>query len=158
MSDETIATDNPFNPAHVQMLRWLAGLLIPASSEYGVPGADDERMFNEILIAARRQADVLKNGLDGVESLAQDEMGQPFIELEAEKAVTLVERVRETDPAFVGAFVTATLEVYYRQPEVMQSLKMDVRPPFPSGYDVPDGDWSILEPVRARGEIWRRIE
>ena len=158
MSDETIATDSPYNSTQIEILKRLAGLLIPASSEYGVPGADDDVIFPEILLAARRQSDVLVQGLDGLESLAQDETGRRFVELDAGEAVVLVEGLRETAPAFVGAFVTATLEVYYRQPEVMQSLNMDVRPPFPTGYDVPDGDWSMLEPVRARGEIWRRTD
>jgi hypothetical protein len=40
----------------------------------------------------------------------------------------------------------------------MQSLGMEARPPFPQGYEVPEGDWSMLDPVRARGSIYKKVE
>ena len=35
------------------------------------------------------------------------------------------------------------------------SLGMEPRAPFPKGHVLPQGDWSLLDPVRARGKIWR---
>jgi hypothetical protein len=32
---------------------------------------------------------------------------------------------------------------------------MEARPPYPKGYQVVQGDLSLLEPVRARGKIYR---
>ena len=29
--------------------------------------------------------------------------------------------------------------------------------PFPKGYALEQGDWSLLDPVRARGRIWRGV-
>jgi hypothetical protein len=40
---------------------------------------------------------------------------------------------------------------------VMRSIGMEARPPFPKGHELEQGDWSLLEPVRARGRIWRRV-
>jgi hypothetical protein len=33
---------------------------------------------------------------------------------------------------------------------------MEARPPFPQGFSVEQGDWSLLDPVRARAPMWRR--
>jgi hypothetical protein len=37
----------------------------------------------------------------------------------------------------------------------MRSLGMEARAPFPKGFEVPAGDYDLLDPVRARGPIWR---
>ena len=37
----------------------------------------------------------------------------------------------------------------------MRSLEMEARAPFPKGFEVEAGDWSLLDPVRARSPIWR---
>lgn len=39
----------------------------------------------------------------------------------------------------------------------MRSLGMEVRAPFPKGFDVEPGDWSLLDPVRARAPFYRPV-
>jgi hypothetical protein len=34
---------------------------------------------------------------------------------------------------------------------------MDARAPFPKGYDLEQGDWSLLDPVRARPRLYRDV-
>lgn len=46
-------------------------------------------------------------------------------------------------------------ESYYLLPEVAQAMGFNLRPPFPEGYEVAEGDWSLLEPVYLRGAIYR---
>jgi hypothetical protein len=36
------------------------------------------------------------------------------------------------------------------------SLGMEPRAPFPKGFEVEQGDWSLLDPVRARPKLYRR--
>ena len=38
---------------------------------------------------------------------------------------------------------------------VMRSLGMEPRPLFPKGFEVEQGDWSLLDPVRARPKLYR---
>ena len=45
------------------------------------------------------------------------------------------------------------LQCYYRDDRVMISLGMEPRAPFPKGHELPQGDWFLLDPVRARGKI-----
>ena len=37
----------------------------------------------------------------------------------------------------------------------MRSLDMEPRSPFPDGFEVEQGDWSLLEPVKRRGKVYR---
>ena len=37
----------------------------------------------------------------------------------------------------------------------MRSLGMEPRPAFPKGFEVERGDWSLLDPVRARPKLYR---
>jgi hypothetical protein len=34
---------------------------------------------------------------------------------------------------------------------------MEVRPPFPQGYVVEQGDWTLLEPVQRRPKVYRDV-
>ena len=40
---------------------------------------------------------------------------------------------------------------------MLEAIGVEPRPPFPKGYQVEQGDFSLLDPVRARGPIWRDI-
>ena len=40
---------------------------------------------------------------------------------------------------------------------VLRSLGLELRPPFPKGYTLEQGDWSLLDPVKARPSMWRRV-
>ena len=44
---------------------------------------------------------------------------------------------------------------YYRDDRVMLSLGLEARAPFPKGHVLEQGDWSLLDPVRARKPFWR---
>ena len=56
------------------------------------------------------------------------------------------------------ALTGLVVQCYYRDDRVMADLQMDPRPPHPQGYAVPEGDWSLLDPVRAREKMYRPTE
>jgi hypothetical protein len=47
------------------------------------------------------------------------------------------------------------LGAYYRDDRVLLSLKHEARAPFPKGYTLEQGDWSLLDAVRTRAPLWR---
>jgi hypothetical protein len=51
---------------------------------------------------------------------------------------------------------TLTVQCYYRDARAIQALSIDVRPLFPHGYIQEPNDFSLLEPVHMRGEIYRK--
>jgi hypothetical protein len=44
---------------------------------------------------------------------------------------------------------------YYRADRVLLALGHEARAPFPKGYVLEQGDWSLLDVVRGRKPFWR---
>jgi len=63
---------------------------------------------------------------------------------------------RATGGGAAATLVRVVLQCYYRDDRVVRSLGLELRPPFPRGYALEQGDWSLLDPVKARPSMWRR--
>ncbi len=136
----TIATDHPFSADEQTQIARLAGLMVPASEAHGVPGADDAQILADILRTACADEARVRAALEFAGGL-----GLPL-----EAAVPRLQGAVEMLP-----LVVVVMQCYYRDDRVMRALGMEARPPFPEGFDVPQGDWSLLEAVQRRGRIWR---
>ena len=138
-----------FTEADIAKLRRLVGRMIPASGEYAVPGADDETIFADIIRTLEPQAALTQKMLASLD-LSLADLPDPRVDAAIQSLLSSAE------PA-LGMILSAVVQCYYRDDRVMRSLGMDPRPPFPKGFDVEQGDWSLLDPVRARPKIWRDI-
>ena len=135
-------------------LRALAGLIIPPSAVYDVPGADDDKIFGDILRSLERDHDDICRALRHLAVLA----GGSFADLSPERRAEAAATFRETGGAPLAALVRVVLLCYYRDDRVMRSLGQEPRPPFPKGHVVEQGDWSLLDPVRARPPMYRVVD
>jgi hypothetical protein len=134
-------------------LRCLAEMIIPASAEYGVPSAGDAVVFADILRSLGRDAEHVVVVLRTLDALA----GGVFADLEPSRRDAVAARLREADGDALMYLTRIVLQCYYRDDRVMRSLGMEVRPPFPKGFEVEQGDWSLLDPVRARQPFFREV-
>ena len=132
-------------------LRCLAEMMIPPSPEYRVPGAGDDAIFADILRSFGRDAAHVTTVLEALERLS----GGAFADLDPARREAVAARLREIGGDALTSLSRIILQCYYRDDRVMRSLDMDVRPPFPKGFDVPQGDWSLLDPVRRRPKLYR---
>ena len=146
--------NHDLTPEQVRDLRALAGMMIPASAAYGVPGADDEKIFKDVLRSLERDRDDIARALAHLASLA----GGAFADLEPARRAAVADTFREAGGAPLAALVRVVLLCYYRDDRVMQSLGMEPRSPFPRGHEVEQGDWSLLDPVRARAPMYRTVD
>lgn len=135
-------------------LRALAGMIIPASTVYDVPGADDDKIFDDILRNLERDRDDVGRALSHLAAIG----GAAFADLEPEHRADVAKAFREVGGAPLAALVRVVLLCYYRDDRVMRSLGQEVRPPFPRGHVVEQGDWSLLDPVRARPPMYRTVD
>src|SRR4051794_19899283 len=138
----------------VRDFRLLAGTIIPPSAAYNVPGADDERIFSDILRSIERDREDVSQALAHLARIA----GGAFADLGPERRLTVVQAFRETGGAPLAALVRVVLLCYYRDDRVMRSLGQEPRPPFPQGHVVEQGAWSLLDPARGRPPMYRRVE
>jgi hypothetical protein len=135
-------------------LRALAGTIIPSSPTYGVPGADDELIFNDILRSLERDRNDICQALTHLARLA----GGAFADLGPQRRTEVAAAFREAGGAPLAATVRVVLLCYYRDDRVMRSLGQEPRPPFPKGHVVEQGDWSLLDPVRKRPRMYRPVD
>lgn len=120
--------------------------MIPASEEFGVPGADDAAIFADIVGSLGRDHAHVRAALGQFSAMS----GGGFSGLEEAAGLLLT----QGGPA-VGTLGRVILQCYYRDDRVIRSLGLEPRPPFPKGHTLEQGDWSLLDPVRARPKMWR---
>ena len=140
--------------AEARDLRALAALMIPASTTYDVPGAVDPVIFADILNSLERDTPDTRTALAELARLS----GGAFADLPAVRRAEIAAAFKEQGGPPLFAVNRVVLLCYYRDDRVMRSLGLEPRSPFPKGHAVAQGDWSLLDPVKARPPIWRPVK
>jgi hypothetical protein len=143
---------NELTRAQRDDLRTVAAMIIPASDEYRVPGADDPAIQADMLATLGRDTVQVTQALDHLGRLA----GKPLADLEPAKREAIATEFRATGGGAAATLVRVVLQCYYRDDRVLRSLGLELRAPFPKGYVLEQGDWALLDPVRARPATLRR--
>jgi len=147
------ATD-ALSPSEQETLLCIVGCMIPPNANFDVPGAGDPDIFADILTSIGRDLPALREALDEIERRA----GGRLAALPPDEQSRILAEFRADRPDLTGAVEAVTVRCYYRDDRVMRSIGMEARPPFPIGFTVPQGDWSLLDPVRARSKIYRDVD
>jgi hypothetical protein len=133
-----MSADNALTSRQRDDLRTVAAMMIPASTEYNVPGADDAAIQADILATLGRDTEPMRKALDHLAQLAN------------------MPQFRASGGAPAATLARVVLQCYYRDDRVVRSLGLELRAPFPKGYTLEQGDWTLLDPVKARAPMWRR--
>ena len=141
-----MADQLPLTPRQRDDLRTIAAMIVPASDEYKVPGADDPAIQADMLATLGRDTALVRQALDYLARLA----GRPLAQLDVAKRDAIAIEFRATGGAAAATLVRVVLQCYYRDDRVLRSLGQELRAPFPKGHVLPQGDWSLLDPVKAR--------
>jgi hypothetical protein len=147
MADEQVLT-----PAQRDDLRALSGVIIPASDEYRVPGADDEKIQADMLKTLGRDTREVREALTLLAKLSEGS----FAALEPAQRLRTALRLRATGASCVATLTRVVMQCYYRDDRVVRSLGLEARAPFPKGHVLEHGDWSLLDPVRECAIGWRK--
>jgi hypothetical protein len=148
-----MSAEMSLTPAQRDDLRVVAAMMIPASADYDVPGADDPAIQADILATLGRDGRSVAAALDHLARLA----GKPLAGLDDATRDAVAKEFRATGGAPAATLVRVVLQCYYRDDRVLRSLNLELRPPFPLGYTLEQGDWSLLDPVKARSPMWRKV-
>jgi hypothetical protein len=146
-ADMTTDYGPALSAAEAAVLRRIAGIMIPASEAFGVPGADDPLIFADIVRSLGRDTADVRTALVA--------LGAGFCELGATQAEAAAGEVLQRDDRVSAALGRAVLQCYYRDDRVLEALGLEARAPFPKGHEVEQGDWSLLDVVRERPPLWR---
>ena len=114
----------------------------------GVPGADDGKIFADIVESIGRDLGDLRVALKKLAGIA---------ELPSAARLERANAFRAEGGTPLQTIARVVLQCYYRDDRVMRSLGQEPRSPFPKGHVVEQGDWSLLDPVKKRAPFWRKV-
>jgi hypothetical protein len=150
---DLIASDSTFSRQQQNILRFMVDMMIPAAVE--LPSAADDNIFTAIVALMTEHAGAIKQGLDAIEASSQKSFGNEFSKLDDAEKTSVINTFRFSQAELVNAIQVYVASSYYQDARVLASLGLQARPPHPGGYAVAATDWSLLEPVRSKGKIYR---
>ena len=156
MNNNTELVNRPFTNQEKRIFLALVDMIIPASEELNIPGASDTLIFKNIIANSAKNHQKILESLSALETLAQEKENASFANLLIDQRVRIIKIFRETYPTEANMFENLTSQCYYQDDRIMISLGMEPRPPYPEGFTVEQGDWSLLEPVRKREKFYRK--
>jgi hypothetical protein len=136
-------------------LNALLDYMIPADETRGLP-AGSQAQIERVL-----PSQVSMESLIDLASKLNDLVNQQSVHLSALGADWFWQLVQshrqDVDPILqeIGKWL---LMAYYTDPRVRDAIGVGARAPFPVGYVVHEGNLDLLEPVFARGPIYRNVD
>lgn len=149
--------DGPFTAAERATLDAVLDLIVPPHPGRGLPGASEVGVPAHLAARVPDALPALRDELDALDCAARKRHGLAFAALAQPARQALVDAIRAAEPAFMSRLAVETVGCYYMDDRVLRAIGMEARPPWPKGYQVMKGDLALLEPVRARGKIWRDV-
>ena len=135
----------------VRALRDVAATMIPASAERGLPGADDPAILADIVKSVGRDLPLVREALAAIAAKSRG----AFATMGVDHREAFINDYHAKGGAAAATLGRVILAAYYRDDRVLLALGLEARAPFPKGYTVEQGDWSLLDTVRTRAPFWR---
>ncbi len=132
----------------------LIDALIPAREDGRVEAPSTLGLAGYVVEKFGEAAPMLEQGLIALAEFAA-QRGVVFNELATPERVALLRAYDAEAPGLVPGIVFQLYQGYYQHPRVVEALGLEARPPYPKGYELEDGDLSLLEAVRNRGQRYR---
>ena len=153
-----MSTQTKFSDQELDLLKRIARGIIPPSPERGLPGADDDLIFSRLLVSVAEQSDQLQGELH---DLLSTKGGLPvFGNCDDARFAEWISNWAECWPGrshpFFKAFMPMLLRAYYQDPRVHSAYDRRPGAPYPDGYVIIEGDWSLLDQVRGRSPFYRQ--
>jgi hypothetical protein len=98
---------------------------------------------------------LLAHGLAALDDMARRSGAAGFAALAPTARTAALRDIERAEPMFVPTLLTLACVGYYSAGPVVAALKGSARPPHPVGYELESDDLSLLDPVRARGTLYR---
>jgi hypothetical protein len=140
--------DTELSAAERRDLAEIAGTMVPADAALGMPGADDPVILADIVKSIGRDLPLVREALAAIRA-------KGVVGLDRDKREALVNEWYASGGKPAVALGRAILGAYYRDDRVLAAIGHEARAPFPKGYEIEQGDWSLVEVVKKRPAFWR---
>ncbi len=143
--------ETALSAAEIRDLRDIAGTMIPEDCALGMPGADDPAILADIVRSVGRDLPGVREALSAIATKS----GGAFAGMSQDAREALINDYHASGGAPAATLGRVILGAYYRDDRVLLAIGHEARAPFPKGYEVEQGDWSLLDGVRRRASFWR---
>ncbi len=123
--------------------------IIPPSRDGKLPGAGELGLVDYIADAVEKSPELRPAIMEGISALGD------FTGLAKDEKTRALNELATTAPAFLPGLTFQIYLGYYQHPRVLEGLGLPPRPPHPEGYELETGDLGLLNPVRARPNLYR---
>jgi hypothetical protein len=147
----SLESGQTFSAEQCRDLQALTALMIPASEEFAVPGADDPAIFADITGSVGLDFVAVREALQALAAMSSG----CFADLDPKRRPEVAKAFLSGAGENVATLSRVVLHCYYRDDRVVRALGLEPRPPFPRGHTLEQGDWSLLDAVRGRPSMWR---
>ena len=145
------APETRLSDTEVDALGKIAGTMVPADTALGMPGADDPLILDDIVRSLGRDLPLVREALVAISAKS----GGTFADRGVDAREALINEWYPGGGGPAAALGRVIVGAYYRDDRVLRVLGHEARAPFPKGYVLEQGDWSLLDVVRKRPTLWR---
>jgi hypothetical protein len=138
----------PLTDMERTIFRRLVGIMIPSEPEMALPCADDPMILQDCLSSLGRDATAIR-------TIIAELLLSGFVDLSDEAAELAAMALLRESRVEVQTLSRVVVAAYYRDDRVMLAYGREPRPPFPRGHTLVQGDWGLLEVVKAKPPLWR---
>ena len=134
----------------------LLNLVIPPSVDGNLPGAGTLGLAPAVIAALRADkllGPLVEVGAEAVRAAALSEHPEGLPAMTALAGTELLKAQLSSHPVLIMGILRHLCPAYYQQPQVLEAIGDQPRPPFPDGYDVEPTDAELLEKLRARRTV-----
>jgi hypothetical protein len=132
----------------------VAGTMIPANAQLGMPGADDPTILADIAASVGRDLPLIRQALRTIAAKSEGALAS----LDRDRREAVFSAYYAEGGASAAALGRLVLSAYYRDDRVLLAVGHEARAPFPKGHVLEQGDWSLLDPVKAMAPSLRRAQ
>ena len=153
MSDKIIASEGRYSSEEVDVLKRLFDKIIPASADERFPSAADSQIFEDFLASSQQFRELISKAI----LLLQEFSGSDYCQLSEVDADRVTQQFYANRTGPVTTLLSLLTQCYFRDDRVLEAIGLEPRAPYPGGFEVENGDWGLLEPVKSRGRIYRVV-
>jgi hypothetical protein len=136
-------------------LNVLIDAMLPGDPELGMPSASSINFVS--YLGQPNIVNIADEFVSMIENISIDKFSLAFIDLDAPQKIQAINACKLVNVRAFSSFVTHLLKAYYTSPSVLIRIGAGSVPPFPQGNSLLPDDWSILEPVYERGQVYREV-
>lgn len=136
-------------------LQIIIDCMLPADPELGMPSASS--IDFEAYLERHDLVDIANQFARMLDKVCGDKFSLSFVNLDPDQKMQAINACKLLNIRVFSDLVGHLLRAYYTSQIVLMQIGAGSVPPFPQGNSMPQDDWSILEPVYERGQVYRDV-